>query len=71
MALALAGSAARQAVLFLDGISRPASWSAVLTLRGWDGSWLRRHYPPHPDCGCQLQKSAECEARAEADDHRS
>ena len=68
MALALAGSAARQAVLFLDGVSRPASWSAVLTLRGWDGSWLRRHYPPHPDCGCQLQKSAECEARAEAGD---
>jgi hypothetical protein len=63
MALALAGSAARQAVLFLDGISRPASWSAVLTLRGWDGSWLRRHYPAHPDCGCQLQNSAEAEAR--------
>lgn len=62
LALAVAGAAARQAVLFLDGVSRPASWSAVLTLRAWDGSWFRHQYPAHPGCGCQLQHSAEAEA---------
>lgn len=59
MALCVAGSAARQALLFLDGVNRPASWSAVLTFRASDGIWLHRRYSRHPDCGCQFQRQLE------------
>ncbi|MCZ2403199.1 TOMM precursor leader peptide-binding protein [Paenarthrobacter sp. Z7-10] len=58
MALELAGSAAYQALLYLDGTNRPASWSAVLTFRGADGGWRQHRYTQHPDCGCQLQRQA-------------
>ncbi|MDJ0355555.1 ThiF family adenylyltransferase [Paenarthrobacter sp. PH39-S1] len=63
MALCAAGSAARQALLYLDCINRPASWSAVLTLRASDGAWLQRSYPPHPECGCQFQRQLQTNGR--------
>ncbi|MCU1574335.1 MAG: hypothetical protein JWO93_2417 [Micrococcaceae bacterium] len=55
LAVSLAGLAARHALVFLDGLHRPSSWSAVLTLRCADGAWSRREYHPHPGCGCQFQ----------------
>lgn len=66
MALELAGSAAYQALLYLDGINRPASWSTVLTFRGADGGWRQNRYALHPDCGCQLQHRAAAELRSAA-----
>ncbi|MCG2622773.1 TOMM precursor leader peptide-binding protein [Arthrobacter sp. I2-34] len=54
LAVAAAGLAALQALLYLDGRNRPAAWSAVLQLRPADGTVLRHEYPPHPDCGCVL-----------------
>jgi bacteriocin biosynthesis cyclodehydratase domain-containing protein len=61
-ALALAAGAARAALLFLDGVTRPACWSAVQTLSFLDGGWTIRRFDPDPGCGCQLQNSAAARA---------
>jgi len=58
LATALAGTAAAQALLFLDGVNQPSTWSAVMTLHGSDGRWSRQEFGPHPDCGCQFQRQA-------------
>lgn len=55
VALALAGAAARAALLLVDGVTKPACWSAVQRLHARDGSWSTRTLAPDPDCGCQLQ----------------
>ena len=54
LAVAAAGLATVQALLFLDGRHRPATWSAVLQLRPADGTVVRHGYRPHPGCGCIL-----------------
>jgi bacteriocin biosynthesis cyclodehydratase domain-containing protein len=54
LAVAAAGLAAVQSLLYLDGRNRPATWSAVLQLRPADGTVVRHGYPPHPGCGCVL-----------------
>lgn len=58
LATALAGTGAAQALLFLDAVNRPSTWSAVMTLHGDDGRWSRQEFAPHPDCGCQFQRQA-------------
>lgn len=55
LATVLAGTAASHALLFLDGVNRPGSWSAVLGFDPGSGSWTKQEYPPHPQCGCQWQ----------------
>jgi bacteriocin biosynthesis cyclodehydratase domain-containing protein len=57
-ALAAAGLAAMQALLFLDGRNQPGSFSAVLKLDSGDGTVSRHAYPPHPACGCVLAPAA-------------
>ncbi|MEH0111075.1 hypothetical protein V6N00_15285 [Tersicoccus sp. MR15.9] len=49
---ALAALAVVQALAFLDGEHRPASWSAELVLRVADGRVGRRPCRPHPACPC-------------------
>jgi hypothetical protein len=60
-AQAAAGLAARQVLLYLDGIIRPAAWSSVLHLRP-DGSVASEYLEPHPACGCGLQRAGGPEA---------
>lgn len=55
LATVLAGAAATHALLFLDGINRPSSWSAVLSFHPDTGQWTQQEYPTHPQCGCQWQ----------------
>lgn len=56
LSTALAGTAAAQALLFLDAVNRPSAWSAVLTFHQDNGRWSREEFAAHPDCGCQLQR---------------
>ncbi|MHA7175442.1 ThiF family adenylyltransferase [Arthrobacter sp. Sr24] len=53
--LALAGTAATQALLFLDGVNQPSAWSAVMSFHAGSGRWTEQDFSPHPDCGCQWQ----------------
>lgn len=55
LALATAGLACLQVLLYLDAVHRPAAWSAVLHLRSADGISFRRSCEPHPDCWCRFQ----------------
>lgn len=50
-----AGAAAMAALVFLDGINRPALQSAVLSLRTSDGYPRLQKLAYHPSCGCRLQ----------------
>ena len=54
-ALVAAGTAAAQALVFLDGMVQPAVWSAVLVLRSADGYLGFKKVSFHPECGCRLQ----------------
>jgi hypothetical protein len=56
--IAIAGLAAMQALLFVDGVNQPSAWSAAWQLRSSDGLFTRRTYRPHPDCACRLQGAA-------------
>lgn len=58
LATALAGTAAAQALLFLDAVNRPTTWSAVMTFHSDNGRWSREEFSAHPECGCQLQRQA-------------
>lgn len=58
LAMALAGTAAAQALLFLDAVNQPSSWSSVLTFHADNGRWSGQEFAVHPDCGCQLQRQA-------------
>jgi len=58
LAMALAGTAAAQALLFLDGVNQPSAWSSVLTFHPGNAHWSREEFALHPDCGCQLQRQA-------------
>ena len=58
LSTALAGTAAAQALLFLDGVNQPSTWSSVMTFHADNGRWSREEFPAHPDCGCQLQRQA-------------
>ncbi|MGA7207092.1 MAG: TOMM precursor leader peptide-binding protein [Specibacter sp.] len=58
LATALAGTAAAQALLFLDAVNRPSAWSSVMTFHPDNGRWSREEFHPHPGCGCQLQRQA-------------
>ncbi len=58
LSTALAGTAAAQALLFLDAVNQPSTWSSVLTFHQDNGRWSREEYAVHPDCGCQLQRQA-------------
>ncbi|MEV8182320.1 ThiF family adenylyltransferase [Specibacter sp. NPDC078692] len=53
--LALAGTAATQALLFLDGVNQPSAWSAVLSFHSGSGRWTEQEFSAHPECGCQWQ----------------
>ncbi|MFC8304425.1 ThiF family adenylyltransferase [Specibacter sp. NPDC057265] len=55
LATVLAGTAAAHALLFLDGIKRPSSWSTVLNFHPDTGAWTQQEYRAHPRCGCQWQ----------------
>lgn len=50
-----AGAAAAAALVFLDGVNRPALYSAVLRLRAADGYPRLQKLDYHPACGCRLQ----------------
>ncbi|MCC3276800.1 MULTISPECIES: ThiF family adenylyltransferase [unclassified Arthrobacter] len=50
-----AGTAATAALVFLDGINRPALYSAVLQVRASDGYSRLQQLDYHPACGCRLQ----------------
>ena len=50
-----AGAASAAALSFLDGINRPALYSAVLRLRTADGYPRLQKLDYHPACGCRLQ----------------
>lgn len=58
LSMTVAGTAAAHALLLLDGVNRPSSWSAVLTFHADDGCWTRREFTTHPDCGCQWQSQS-------------
>lgn len=58
LAVASAGLAALQALLFIDGVYRPQAWSAVLDVNAANGGVTRREVRAHPECSCQLQNSA-------------
>ncbi|MCQ9163115.1 MULTISPECIES: TOMM precursor leader peptide-binding protein [unclassified Arthrobacter] len=58
LSTALAGTAAAQALLFLDAVNRPSTWSAVLTFHHDNGRWSREEFAVHPECSCQLQRQA-------------
>lgn len=58
LAMATAGLAAMQSLLFLDAVNEPSCSSAVVRLRAADGSMSRQAYEPHPQCGCRLQQPA-------------
>ena len=53
--LALAGTAATQALLFLDGVNQPGAWSAVMSFHAGSGRWTEQEFSAHPECGCQWQ----------------
>ncbi|ALO66239.1 hypothetical protein AS189_06690 [Arthrobacter alpinus] len=55
LSLALAGTAATQALLFLDGVNQPGAWSAVMMFRPDTGCWTEQVFSAHPECGCQWQ----------------
>lgn len=55
LAVALAGTAATQVLLFLDAVNRPSSWSSVLTFHQDNGWWTRQEFETDPGCGCQWQ----------------
>ncbi|MFB9163436.1 ThiF family adenylyltransferase [Arthrobacter psychrochitiniphilus] len=55
VSLALAGTAATQALIFLDGVNQPSSWSSVMTFHPDVGRWTEQAFGPHPECGCQWQ----------------
>lgn len=54
--LVAAGTAAAQALAYLDGVVQPAVWSAVLVLRSADGYIGFKKLSFHPGCGCRLQQ---------------
>lgn len=58
LAMALAGTGAAQALLFLDGVNRPSAWSSVMAFHPDNGRWTRAEFSTHPECGCQLQRQA-------------
>lgn len=58
LAMALAGTAAAQALLFLDAVNQPSAWSSVLTFHPDNGHWSREEFALHPGCSCQLQRQA-------------
>jgi len=58
LSTALAGTAAAQALLFLDAVNQPSSWSSVLSFHPDNGRWSHAQFPMHPRCGCQLQHQA-------------
>lgn len=58
LATALAGTAAAQALLFLDAVNQPSAWSSVMTFHPDNGRWSQEEFETHPDCGCQLQRQA-------------
>lgn len=58
LATTLAGTAATHALLFLDGVNQPGSWSAVLTFHAGNGQWTRQEFSAHPACGCQWQNQS-------------
>ncbi|MBT1002955.1 ThiF family adenylyltransferase [Paenarthrobacter sp. DKR-5] len=58
LAAATAGLAALQVLLHLDGLHRPATWSAVLRLRSADGAPSLEPCAPHPRCWCRFQLAA-------------
>lgn len=55
VSLAVAGTAASQALLFLDGVNQPSALSAVMSFHPSIGRWTEQAFSPHPDCGCQWQ----------------
>lgn len=55
LALTIAGTAAAHALLYLDGLNQPSSWSSVLTFHSDNARWSRQPYEIHPECGCQWQ----------------
>ena len=55
LATTLAGMAASHALLFLDAVNQPGSYSAVMTFHSATGRWTRQEFAPHPECGCQWQ----------------
>ncbi len=58
LAMALAGAAATQILLFLEAVNQPQSWSSVLTFHQHNGGWTRQEFSAHPDCGCQWQNQS-------------
>lgn len=58
MAVTLAGTAAQHALLFLDAVNQPASWSSVLTFHPDNGRWTQQEFSAHPECGCQWQNQS-------------
>lgn len=58
LSTALAGTAAAQALLFLDAVNQPSSWSSVLSFHPDNGRWSHEEFATHPRCGCQLQDQA-------------
>jgi len=58
LATSLAGTAAAQALLFLDGVNQPCTWSSVMTFHPDNGRWTQEEFGAHPECGCQLQRQA-------------
>ncbi|MEO6529975.1 MAG: TOMM precursor leader peptide-binding protein [Specibacter sp.] len=58
MAVTLAGTAAQHALLFLDAVNQPASWSSVLTFHPDNGRWTQQEFSTHPECGCQWQNQS-------------
>ncbi|WP_157884128.1 TOMM precursor leader peptide-binding protein [Arthrobacter alpinus] len=55
LATTLAGMAATHALLFLDAVNQPGSYSAVMTFHPENGRWTRQEFTTHPGCGCQWQ----------------
>lgn len=55
LSLAVAGTAAAQALLFMDGVNQPSAFSAVMSFHPRIGRWTEQPFTPHPDCGCQWQ----------------
>ncbi|MFQ4147108.1 hypothetical protein AAGW05_00175 [Arthrobacter sp. LAPM80] len=55
LSMALAGTAAAHALLFLDAVNQPSSWSSVLTFHPDNGRWTHQEFGTHPECGCQWQ----------------
>ncbi len=55
LATTLAGMAATHALLFLDAVNQPGSYSAVMTFHPGNGRWTRQEFATHPGCGCQWQ----------------